>query len=201
MAINFISRITNSTAGSIASKFPQMTVSSTRINNSLNWIGKNISSPQNRLILGVTALMSQPFIDLSNKKVDEETRKVSAARTCAKIIAGTSVGFGVRALCNKLLDYTTLLPSKITASTKYPKLRVLFTPMEAVIGVLKDMNQYKKAWGAILALGAMLFTNFLIDAPLTKYLTNKFVDKIHEKEKLKAQQAPAHVKGGVDHEV
>ena len=31
----------------------------------------------------------------------------------------------------------------------------------------------------------MTFTNFLIDAPLTKFLTNKFVDKIHEKDKAK----------------
>ena len=31
----------------------------------------------------------------------------------------------------------------------------------------------------------MVVTNFLIDAPLTKFLTNKFVDKIHEKDKQK----------------
>ena len=31
----------------------------------------------------------------------------------------------------------------------------------------------------ILSLFVMVITNFLIDAPLTKFLTNKFVDKIN----------------------
>ena len=31
-------------------------------------IGRDISSAENRLILGVTALMTQPFIDAKNKK-------------------------------------------------------------------------------------------------------------------------------------
>ena len=39
------------------------------------------------------------------------------------------------------------------------------------------MNQYKKALGSFVALLVMLITNFAIDAPLTKFLTNKFVDK------------------------
>lgn len=30
-------------------------------------------------------------------------------------------------------------------------------------------------WESILSLVAMVFTNFLIDAPLTKFLTNKFI--------------------------
>lgn len=50
------------------SRIPQMTVKGERANKAIKWIGKNISSPENRFILGATALMSQPFIDLSNKK-------------------------------------------------------------------------------------------------------------------------------------
>ncbi len=38
-------------------------------------------------------------------------------------------------------------------------------------------EQYKNVLGTVVALGVMLFTNFLIDAPLTRYLTNMFVDK------------------------
>ena len=45
--------------------------------------------------------MSQPFIDASNKNVDEKTRKVSVARTIAKIIAGTLTGYFVRKGCIK----------------------------------------------------------------------------------------------------
>jgi len=184
VSIKIISKI----ADRVTDYMPKGTVSSERANQAISWIGRKISSPQNRLILGATALMSQPFIDLNNRKVDEETRKVSAARTVAKIIAGTSVGFVVRSACNKFLDYVTLLPDKITKSTKFPKLRTLFTPEAAITGALEDLNQYKKAWGAILALEAMVFTNFLIDAPLTKYLTNKFVDKIKKNQDVKPPQ-------------
>lgn len=51
-------------------------------------IGEKINSPEQRLILGATALATQPFIDLNNKKADKETRAVSVARTIGKIIAG-----------------------------------------------------------------------------------------------------------------
>ena len=48
------------------------------------------------MILGATALATQPVIDLKNKEVDEETRMTSVARTIAKIVAGTIVGVVVR---------------------------------------------------------------------------------------------------------
>jgi hypothetical protein len=60
---------------------------------------------------------------------------------------------------------------------KNPRLRMLFTPDSAIAGVLKDLGQYKKALGSFIALGVMMITNFMIDAPLTRFLTNKFADK------------------------
>ena len=66
-------------------------------------MGKKCSSAEQRLILGVTALATQPFIDAHNKSVDEETRKVSVARTIAKIIAGTLTGLlSVKAVLKQL---------------------------------------------------------------------------------------------------
>jgi hypothetical protein len=50
------------------------------------------------------------------------------------------------------------------------------------------LKKYKEAYGTLLALVVMTFTNFLIDAPLTKILTNKFVAKIHKHDELKAQK-------------
>ena len=95
------------------SRIPQMTVKGERANKAIKWIGKNISSPENRFILGATALMSQPFIDLNNKKVDEDTRKVSAARTVAKIIAGTATGVLIRSGCIHAVNAFTKLPRVI----------------------------------------------------------------------------------------
>lgn len=161
----------------IVNIMPSMTVSNERALKSLKWIGEKISSPENRLILGVSALMSQPFIDLHNRKVDEDTRKISAARTVAKIIAGTATGVLIRSGCIHAINAFTKLPSEITPNMKFKNLRTLFTPSP---GLCANLNKYKKAMGTILATVVMMFTNFLIDAPLTKFLTNKFIDRIHQ---------------------
>lgn len=187
--LNRISTVARSVTGAVAGAIPTVTIKGERANKFITWIGKNISSPENRLILGVTALMSQPFIDLHNRKVDEETRKVSAARTVAKIIAGTLTGVLVRKGCIKAIDAFSMLPSQITSKTKWPWLRTLFTPDSAISGVLTDLTHHKNALGTFLSLFVMTITNFAIDAPLTKFLTNKFVDKIKEKDAIKAEEA------------
>lgn len=168
------------------SRIPQMTVKGERANKAIKWIGKNISSPENRFILGATALMSQPFIDLSNKKVDEDTRKVSAARTVAKIIAGTATGVLIRSGCIHAVNAFTKLPREIRPDMNFKTLRTLLTPSEKVC---INLAEYKNAMGTIIATVVMMFTNFLIDAPLTKFLTNKFVDKIHNKAQVAQQDS------------
>lgn len=198
LSVNSISSAANRITGAVTSAVPEMTVCSKRANKTIAWIGKKISSPQNRLILGVSALMSQPFIDLSNKKVDEDTRKISAARTVAKIIAGTLTGVAIRAGCIRAIDSFTKLPAQLAQNTTNPRLKTLFTPDSAIAGKLKDLTHYKKALGTIISLVVMTITNFVIDAPLTKFLTNKFVDRIHEKDKLKAVRLQENK--GVAHE-
>lgn len=187
---NSISQIPRKINQGIVNIVPEMTISNEKTLKGLKWVGEKVSSPENRLILGVTALMSQPFIDLNNKKVDEDTRKVSAARTVAKIIAGTTTGVLIRSGCIHAIDSFTKLPTEITPDMKFKKLRTLFTPS---VGILKDLNQYKKSLGTILSLGVMVVTNFLLDAPLTKFLTNKFVDRINsKKEQVLQNKGVAH---------
>ena len=55
--------------------------------------------------------------------------------------------------------------------------------------MLTDLTHHKNALGTIISLFVMTITNFAIDAPLTKFLTNKFVDKIKEKDAIKAEEA------------
>lgn len=187
---NSISQIPRRINQGVVNIVPEMTISNEKTLKGLKWVGEKVSSPENRLILGVTALMSQPFIDLNNKKVDEDTRKVSAARTVAKIIAGTTTGVLIRSGCIHAIDAFTKLPTEITPDMKFKKLRTLFTPSA---GILKDLNQYKKSLGTILSLGVMVVTNFLLDAPLTKFLTNKFVDRINsKKEQVLQNKGVAH---------
>lgn len=140
--------------------------------------GKEISSAENRLILGVTALMSQPFIDFYNRDIDDETRKVAVCRTVAKIIAGTLTGFTVRKGTIGLIKACSQKPDLNVA-----KWKTFFTPNDIKDVDSEAFKQYQNALGTFVSLGVMMFTNFLIDAPLTKFLTNKFNDKITQKDR------------------
>ena len=140
-------------------------------------MGKKCSSAEQRLILGVTALVTQPFIDAHNKSVDEETRKVSVARTIGKIIAGTLTGFAIRKGCIKAIGAWSKKAGDVDKAgnlIKLNKLNTFFTPKGKLANNPDAFEQYKNALGTIVALVVMMFTNFLIDAPLTKALTNWF---------------------------
>jgi hypothetical protein len=188
IAINSIRSITHSLTNGITRRIPSMTVNSERATKAITWVGQKISSPENRLILGVSALMSQPFIDLKNRHVDEDTRKVSAARTVAKIIAGTLTGVAIRYGCIRATNSFCKIPTEEILKSKHARWKTLFTPSIAFKNTAINLKKYKEAYGTLLALVVMTFTNFLIDAPLTKALTNKFVAKIHKHDELKAQK-------------
>lgn len=150
----------------------------------INWFGKNVSTPENRLIIGATALVTQPFIDLYNRRVDEKTQKVSAARTIAKNIAGMTSGYLVRAGFIKLTQACSKLDN-----AKGGKLRKLFTPPKAPPKITYAYKQYQNAMGMVFAIVGLCFTNFLFDIPVTNYLTNK-ITNLFEKDKNK--------KGGIN---
>lgn len=143
--------------------------------NSVNWIGKR-STPTNRFVLGATALLMQAPIDYYNKKVDEETRKVSCARTIAKTVIGTIVGVAVRAGCISAVDNWSV------ADGKELNLKNVLIPRhitsEEVKSATRLLKKHKEALGSFFALGVMLITNFAIDVPLSKMLTNFLVEKI-----------------------
>lgn len=128
----------------------------------IGWIekfGRKCSSAEQRLILGATAIFMQPAIDAHNKNVDEKTRKVSVARTIGKVIAGTLTGFLIRKACIKAMDLKMFKPSNAAKVSK------------------DAYDQYKNAMGTIVALVVMSFTNFIIDAPLTKFITNLLIEE------------------------
>lgn len=146
-------------------------------------IGEHINSPEQRLIQGATALAMQPYIDFHNKKADKDTRAVSVARTIGKIVAGTIVGVGVRygsiALVRQFSKYEVRLikGDKVLGFVKKSKKDILtpifakvmahWTPEEYAV----RYERYVKTLGTIFATIAMVFTNFLIDAPLTRIIT------------------------------
>lgn len=131
-----------------------------------HWVGDPM---WNRGIMGATALLSQPAIDYYNHRVDDETRTVSRNRTISKIIAGTLVGmFVVRGPVSKIVDKMT----NPEAKSKWGK---ILLPKNYIDKMRRDsggLKNYRATISMILALSAMCFTNFLLDAPLTNFFTN-----------------------------
>ena len=136
-----------------------------------------LSKPaENRLIVGATALATQPVIDYYNHKVDEETRTVSRNRTIAKIVAGTSVGILVRSLCYSLVEKMT----DFNGTKKYSK---WLLPDQFLNSIKDNPKYYKNTVSTLVALGVMCITNFLLDAPLTAYFTNVLNKKTLKQQK------------------
>lgn len=153
----------------------------------IKWMGTDFTSAGQRLISGVTALMTQPFFDLYNDKTDEKTRIVSTARTLGKILAGMTTGVLIRHLCIKSMDRFCKTAAteadlvekgvKQVAKTAFSKREQWLLPKKYEDAPLRQIKKYKNAFGTLAAVIIMIGTNFLIDAPLTFFLTSKFVKK------------------------
>lgn len=136
-----------------------------------NWVrfDERMSKPaENRGVMGATAIILQPSIDASNKRVDDETRHVSICRTIAKIVAGTGVGMVVRGSAYKAVEKMT----DPEAKGSYGKTLLPKKYIEELAQNPKLMKNYRSALSTGIAIAAMCVTNFLVDAPLTVFLTN-----------------------------
>lgn len=165
--------------------FPNATVNTPEI---CNRIGATLSRPDvNRGIMGATAILSQPLIDYYNPDVDKETAKTSTCRTIGKIVAGTTVGCVVRSLCY----YGT---KAFTSPDPLAKgWRRALMPSRAYVRYLNGkfpdwIKNYRSGISTIIGLMAMLFTNVLIDVPLTNKITQKMLHVFNLKDNT---QAPA----------
>jgi len=131
-----------------------------------------IKSPGQRFIFGAAALAFQPALDKLNPWVDKETADTSAKRSVAKAIVSTATGVIIREGC--IVGTNALLNGKNIAK-KLPQF------------ITKDKNHSSAVIGTLMGLAVMMFTNFLIDAPLTNKLTN-FLLKNKEADKKQAPQ-------------
>lgn len=142
----------------------------------------NINSWQQRAVLGIAAMTMQPCIDLMNKEVDEETRKVSAVRSIAKGFVGAATGILVRGGCMKAAECVL---KKEGAAQKLASITAKEKTQEAIENSLHFIKEgggakkYASVIGTIAALGVMIVTNFAVDAPLTNWVTNKLDEKFN----------------------
>lgn len=139
----------------------------------VEWCGHTIRSHKQKLIIGTAALATQPLIDLYNKKVDEDTRKISCARTTARLIVGTTTGVFIRSKFINLVEKNSEMGNVADKTIKN-----FFTPSSVKIDDVVAYRNYKTALGTLLAIGVMMITNFAVDAPLTQLLANVFVKKM-----------------------
>ncbi len=132
---------------------PQIKLKKDLLKKTVDFCDKHVSSPQQRLAIGVTALFTQPLIDYYNTNIDEKTRDLSVQKTLSKAIVGMTTGFFIRDWCIKLSNAKIFKPNiKDISPDKY--------------------KNYKNAMGTLLATIIMTGTNFLVDAPLTAILTS-----------------------------
>lgn len=159
----------------------------------------DFSSVHQRLAIGASALLMQPIIDMHNKDVDKDTKKVSAIRSAAKAIIGTATGLVVRSGCMKFAELKYAQKDaagnivKEAGQIKIDPAKVQksfgegFEALKLDDKALSDaIKRVPSVVGTIVALGVMIFTNFLLDAPLTNITMEKideFMDKrLKEKE-------------------
>lgn len=169
-------------------------------------MNKNVSSDTQRLIMGVTAICTQPLIDLSNKNVDEETRWTSTMKTISKIVVGTTVGVLVRHYSIKLArnwKYLWHQKGDLHIVPAHPDTNIWKEIADKNIReekakeYFKHMNDYANTVGTIIGTGVGLITNFVIDAPCTKAMTNylnehvkpHFMEKARQKQEAKDERA------------
>lgn len=156
----------------------------------LDNVGNFINRPDvNRGIMGITALLTQPYIDAHNPDVDKETAQTSMCRTIGKIAAGTTIGCLVRSGCYYFIKACT------STDPKASKWKKLLMPSRSVQQVLASKNQdwfksYKNVLSTLMALVIMLGTNFLFDVPLTTKISNK----LNEARKARQKEQEGKVK-------
>ena len=160
--------------GSVYKKFFKKLPNKDIVNSdAYNAVGQALASPHiNRLAVGIAALSTQPWIDLYNPKVDKDTAKASMYRTLAKVIACTGVGFIVRGASYKLVEKYANASEKLGSTLLTPQAILKETSPELRESMLK---LHRNALSTVLALSVMVFTNVLLDAPLTTMLANKFI--------------------------
>ena len=153
---------------------------SNRLYRCLDYINTRVSSDTQRVIMGATAIVTQPVIDLMNTNVDEETRWTSVMRTIAKILVGTSVGFCVRRGAIKLVRGNEIFWGKAGNKVGIPE----FPKKEFWKKINPDSSEdmkklrYANTFGTVIGTLAGIVTNFVVDAPLTKILTNYLNENI-----------------------
>lgn len=177
-------KVSNINANSPTFKGKNLITIGEKAQKTFEWLGDR-STPFNRGVIGLFAFATQPWIDLFNKDVDEDTRNAAFKRTCAKIIVGTATGITVRVLCIKAMKKFTKVTEDLGKRTPKKWEQALIPsniPLKDFENLGRFVANHRKTMGTFAALLVMMIT----DPPLTRFMTNYFNKK---KQDLAAKKA------------
>lgn len=138
---------------------------------------ESINGVQQRAILGVASIATQPFIDYYNPKADEKTRKYSVLKTIVKIVVGAGVGCAVRAGAIKMAKNMIQKPNnKFLEKIKNPELK---KQMGEWFNDKKKKEVFTGNFGTILGIVGVVAADLLIDMPVAKFLIEKSAKKMN----------------------
>ena len=148
-----------------------------------------MTSPHQRALQGTVALCIQPVIDYHNKKVDDDTRAVATARTIGKVFSGVLVGVIVRAGCIALMGKFAKTPdlsefNRFAGEAVGKGRKALGGILAPSVETVKELmtkgkeleniySDYRNGMGTLVGTLVGIFTNVLIDVPITKWMTDK----------------------------
>lgn len=175
-----------------------MIINNRNIEKFINYSGKKLNAPQQSVVMGVTAVIFQPYINRKNKKLDNDTRDMAVARSIGKNITGnffdfiTRVAsiFAVGGLSKYVINDVKNEDDFVTEIAPKNKIKDILTPnlkenfvQRPYKEFLKDYKSYRMAMGALLATGIAVFVKTTVELPVTKKLTDIF----YKREKSKGK--------------
>lgn len=140
--------------------------------------------------IGVGKLITK-FTDEKDDRTNQSS-KVQAVRTFAQSVGGTITGVIIRGAC--IAASTAVLAGLGTkAGSKIGQLvSEGLKPEQNLYKYKEKMSAWGKSLGGAIAIGVMMFTNFIIDAPFINWINKKaldFVDGLeNKKQENKAEE-------------
>lgn len=132
------------------------------------------------------------FTDEKDDRTNQSS-KVQAVRTFAQSVGGTITGVIIRGVC---IAASTAVLAKLgtKAGSKIGQLVADgLKPEQNLYKYKEKMTAWGKSLGGAIAIGVMMFTNFLIDAPFINWINKKSLDAI-EKFKNRGKTSEAEQK-------
>lgn len=131
-----------------------------------------------------------------------QSSKTQAIRTCSQSVGGTITGVIIRSACIALSTLALMKAGekaggKIAQIINQGNNGKVFSKTENLFEYTENIQSWGKTLGGAVAIGVMMFTNFLVDAPLINFLNKKMTNFIGSLKKHKQEKQTPPVNNDV----